>query len=545
MNYANVQDLAVQRSHLEVINPHARLQDMKSRQIPKKLKVAAYCRVSTEEEMQLGSLENQIIHYTNHIRSNPDWYYSGVYSDKGKSGTEMTKRTGFNRMIRSALNGDIDIIICKSISRFSRNVVDTLDVVRQLTKKNVHIIFEKENLNSKDLSSFLLIKILGTFAEEESRNISENIEWSLTRRFERGEVVAGRLFGYHINENKEWIIIEEEAEIVREAYRMIIEGYRVSEVAKRFIRKGYKKRSGEIDWNGSTISGMLTNERYTGDAISRKTCILDFKSHRAIINEGHKPQYYVSDHHEGIISKDDFEKVQKILSKNRIKPTTWNPKRTAFSSRIVCSNCGKNFHRMKRRDGTANWRCSSGMKSKLLCKALPIEEDKIEELLIEGFEKRYSFNKKIHDTGITKRLINELSSAEAAREMEQNLLRIKLERLLIAENNAILNDLKVEDIEEKRKDVEDKITKKSKLWEAFDKDHKYREESLKKLESLNESHKSINEILDTDFIRAWVIHITVESPFILTIKWLDGEETIVGEKGGSENYDSKYKNKSN
>lgn len=538
MNYANVQEQAVQRSHVEIINPHVKLQEIRARQAPKKPRVASYCRVSTEEEMQLGSLENQIIHYTNYIRANPDWYYSGVYSDKGKSGTEMTKRTGFNRMIRNALNGEIDIIICKSISRFSRNIVDTLDIVRQLTEKNVEVIFEKERLSSKELTSSLLIKILGTFAEEESRNTSENITWSLTKRFERGEVVAGRLFGYHVKENKEWIIVEDEAEIVREAYRMIIEGYRISEVAKRFIRKAYKKRSGEIDWNGSTIKGMLTNERYTGDVISRKTYMVDFKSQSATINKGQKPKYYVSDHHEAIISKEDFEKVQEILLDRRIKPRTWNPKRTPFSSRIVCSSCGKNFHRMKRRDGTANWRCSSGMKSKLLCKALPIEEDKIEELLIEGFEKRYDYNRRSNDGLLIKQLIKELSAAETVREREQNLLRVELEKALIKENTAILKMLDTEEIKEERKEIEARISNKTKLWEDFDKDHSYREAALKRLKSLKGSDKAINQVLDISFIRAWVIHIKVESPFLFTIKWLDGDETVVGKEGGSEHYES-------
>jgi DNA invertase Pin-like site-specific DNA recombinase len=197
MNHARVQVIPVEKSAVTVVNQPLGLND--DAQIrTKKLKVASYCRVSSAEELQLGSLENQIIHYTNYIRSNPDWYYAGVYSDKGKSGTDMSKRIGFNRMIRNAINGDIDVIICKSISRFARNVVDTMDIVRQLTEKGIHVIFEKERLNTKDMTSSLLLKILAVFAEEESRATSENIDWSYTKRFERGEVVAGQLFGYKI-----------------------------------------------------------------------------------------------------------------------------------------------------------------------------------------------------------------------------------------------------------------------------------------------------------------------------------------------------------
>ena len=272
MNHARSQEVPVLKSSVTVVNHSDDYIGTGLKRKNAKPKVASYCRVSSEEELQLGSLENQIIHYTNYIRSNPNWQYAGVYSDKGKSGTDMSKRTGFNRMIRNAMNGEIDIIICKSISRFARNVVDTMDIVRQLTERGINVIFEKERLSTKDVSSSLLIKILATFAEEESRITSENIEWALTKRFERGEVVAGQLFGYEINKDKEWVIIESEARIVREAYELFLKGKNMTEIARLFIRKGYKKRSGDIDWDSSNIRGFLTNERYSGDVLSRKTC---------------------------------------------------------------------------------------------------------------------------------------------------------------------------------------------------------------------------------------------------------------------------------
>jgi DNA invertase Pin-like site-specific DNA recombinase len=452
----------------------------------------------------------------------------------------MSKRTGFNRMIRKAMNGEIDIIICKSISRFARNVVDTLDIVRQLTEKGVQVIFEKERLNTKDITSSLLIKILATFAEEESRSTSENIEWALRKRFERGEVVAAQLFGYKTKKNKEWEIVEKEAAIVREAYAMFLSGYNLTDIAQHFIRRGYKKRSGEIDWTSSNISSFLTNERYCGDALSRKTCTLDFRSHKTVVNRGHKPQYYVEDHHEGIVSKEDFQKVQEIMNENKTTQSNKGRyKRSAITSRIVCASCGKNYHRFGQKGKITRWRCSSNAKSGLLCKAQPIEETKIEELLIEGFEKRYGMDQRTNDGLLIKQLIKELSSAETVREREQNLLRVELEKCLIAENNAILKNLDVEDIKAKRKEVEETIAEKTKLWEAFDKDHVFREASLNKLKTLKGSDKAIYKILDISFIRAWVIHITVESPFLFTIKWIDGEETVVGQFRGGMYYDSK------
>ena len=533
MNQERVREIPLQNSAVSVINAGLGLNDFRPQREAVKPKVACYCRVSSEEEIRLGSLENQIIHYTNYIRSNPEWIYAGVYSDKGKSGTDMTKRIGFNRMIRNALNGEIDLIICKSISRFARNVVDTMDIVRQLTEKGVHVIFEKERLNTKDMTSSLLIKILATFAEEESRATSENIDWAYTKRFERGEVVAGQLFGYEVNKDKEWTIIEKEAQIVREAYDLFLNGYNMTEIARHFIRRGYKKRSGEIDWDNNNIRSMLTNERYAGDALSRKTCTLDFRTHKTVINKGHKPQYYIEGHHEGIVSKEDYEKVQEILRVNKSEFNRSEYEKTPFTSRVICTHCGKNFHRFGKNLEKTMWRCSSNKKSELLCEADPIEENEIEKLLKEGFEKRYSINQRTNDGLLIKQLTKELSSAEAVREREQNLLRVELEKCLIAENKAILQNLDTEALKEKRQEIEKEIAKKAKLWEDFDKDYEFRESSLNRLKELKGSDKAINQILDISFMRAWVIHIKVESPFLFTIKWIDGKETVVGRfRGG-------------
>ncbi|MGF7185323.1 DNA invertase Pin-like site-specific DNA recombinase [Desulfitispora alkaliphila] len=533
MNQQRVREIPLQNSVVSVINAGLGLNDFRLQREAVKPKVACYCRVSSEEEIRLGSLENQIIHYTNYIRSNPEWIYAGVYSDKGKSGTDMTKRIGFNRMIRNALNGEIDLIICKSISRFARNVVDTMDIVRQLTEKGVHVIFEKERLNTKDMTSSLLIKILATFAEEESRATSENIDWAYTKRFERGEVVAGQLFGYEVNKDKEWTIIEKEAQIVREAYDLFLSGYNMTEIARHFIRRGYKKRSGEIDWDNNNIRSMLTNERYAGDALSRKTCTLDFRTHKTAINKGHKPQYYIEGHHEGIVSKEDYEKVQEILRVNKSEFNRSEYEKTPFTSRVICTHCGKNFHRFGKNLEKTMWRCSSNKKSELLCEADPIEENEIEKLLKEGFEKRYSINQRTNDGLLIKQLTKELSSAEAVREREQNLLRVELEKCLIAENKAILQNHDTEALKEKRQEIEKEIAKKAKLWEDFDKDYEFRESSLNRLKELKGSDKAINQILDISFMRAWVIHIKVESPFLFTIKWIDGKETVVGRfRGG-------------
>ena len=251
------------------------------------------------------------------------------------------------------------------------------------------------------------------------------------------------------------------------------------------------------------------------------------------MNQGYKPQYYIEDHHEGIVFKEDFEKVQEILQAKSFESKKGRIKRYPFTSRVVCSSCGKNFHRFKNHKGKVSWRCHSSQKSKLLCNTGAIDEERIEKLLIEGFEKRYNMNQRSNDGLLIKQLIKELDSAEGVREREQNLLRVELEKCLIAENKAILQSLDIEALKERRKAVEDEIFNKTKLWEEFDKDHAFREASLNRLKDLNGSDKGIKNILDISFMRAWVIRITVESPFLFTIKWIDGEETVVGKlKGG-------------
>ena len=200
-------------------------------------------------------------------------------------------------MIRRAMAGEIDIILCKSISRFARNVLDTLNIVKSLSEKGITVIFEKEAINTSKMSSSILLTVLALFAEEESRSISENIEWSLTKRFENGEVRAVKILGYDFNKDKEWIVVESEAGIVREAYRLFLEGKSMSEIAEIFIERGYRKKNGRIDWDGSGVRGLLTNERYTGDVLSRKTCSLEFRSHESVVNDGHKPQNNIENHH--------------------------------------------------------------------------------------------------------------------------------------------------------------------------------------------------------------------------------------------------------
>lgn len=496
----------------------------------RKLKVASYCRVSTEEELQLNSLENQIVHYTNYIRSNVEWEFAGIFSDKGKSGTGTKSRAGFNKMMRYALDGKIDIILCKSISRFSRNVADVLNAIRLLQENNVTVIFEKEGINTGNMQSDFILTIMAALAQEESRNTSENITWSLTKRFEMGEPIFARILGYKKVDDKPWVIDEDEAKIVREAFEECINGNRPSQIAKMFIRKEYKKANGRTDWSAIAVRDMLKNERYSGDALCQKTYTKDYLSHQAMVNEGERSQYLLKNNHEPIVDRETFKKVQKIIAKKSKKIEKGSKQTYPLSGRLKCAKCGGNLHRFVCR-GKVTWRCGNHTKSDLLCKMIGIREENIQKALTKAFEKRY----KVKGFGEGKRqiisLMREVQGAENNRESEQNRLRLELKRALLDETEDIIKLRDTTDSTQKRIDVEDKIAQSETWWVTFDEDDAYRKRAIQKLEEIknaampmNELKKNLNNI---EFIRAWVTLIKVVSPYIFSITWLNGEETEV------------------
>lgn len=244
----------------------------------RKKRVAGYARVSTDNEEQLTSYEAQVDYYTNHIRSKPDWQFVDVYTDEGISATSTKNREGFNRMIADALAGKIDLIITKSVSRFARNTVDSLTTVRQLKEKGIEIYFEKENIWTLDSKGELLITIMSSLAQEESRSISENVTWGQRKRFADGKVSLpyGRFLGYDKGEDGMPDINEEEAVIIRMIYRMFLEGSTPHAIAKHLTAQGIPTPGGKSRWLQGTVKSILENEKYAGNAILQKTFTVDF-----------------------------------------------------------------------------------------------------------------------------------------------------------------------------------------------------------------------------------------------------------------------------
>lgn len=340
----------------------------------KKLRVAAYCRVSTELEQQESSYEAQVEYYTEKIEENPNWKNAGIYADDGKSATNTKKRDDFNAMIKDALDGKIDMILTKSVSRFARNTVDSLLTIRKLKEKNVAVVFEKEGVNTLDGTGEILITILSSLAQEESRNISENTRWGVVRCFEKGQVIVNhnKFMGYTKNEKGELVIVPEEAEIVRLVFRLYLEGYSAGKISSYLEEKGIKTATGQDKWYDTVIMKMLRNEKYMGDALLQKTYMVDFMTKKKVINNGIVPQYYVEDDHEPIIPKELFFRVQEeIMRRSSLCKSAVTRKKNqkskysssyALTGILLCGKCGQEYRRVTwARNGKKKivWRCSN------------------------------------------------------------------------------------------------------------------------------------------------------------------------------------------
>lgn len=358
-------------------------------------RVAAYARVSTDNEEQLTSYEAQVDYYTRHIQSNPVWEMVEVYSDEGISATSTKKRDGFNRMITDALDGKIDLIITKSVSRFARNTVDTLITVRQLKEKGVEVFFEKENIFTLDSKGELLITIMSSLAQEESRSISENVTWGQRKRFADGKVSLpySRFLGYDRNEEGLPQVNEEEAIVVRLIYRLFLEGQTPHSISKYLTEQGLTSPGGKDNWQSGTIRNILTNEKYKGDALLQKKYTVDFLTKKQKVNEGEIPQYYVENSHPAIISSDVFDMVQQEM-KRRNTMKNRHSSAGIFSSKIICGECGSSFG-SKVWHSTSKYRrvifqCNNKFKGADKCKTPHITEDDIKKLFVTAVNKLIS-----------------------------------------------------------------------------------------------------------------------------------------------------------
>ena len=366
-----------------------------------RIRVAAYCRVSTDGDEQLGSFESQKLYYEEKIAANPDWVNAGIYADEAITGTKTDKRSGFQEMISRCQNGEIDMIVTKSISRFARNTVDTLNHVRMLREKNIAVYFEKENINTLDMNGELLLTIMSSLAQQEVESLSQNVKLGLQMKMKRGEMVGfNGCFGYDYDPDTKMLSVnEEEAETVRMIYDMYLQGYGTTTIAKRLVELGIKNKKGEVSWHTHGVMGMIKNEKYKGDILLGKTFTTDPISKRRLANFGEENQYYLQDHHEPIVSRevwDEAEQIRLKRAKNKVVATKGNRERYtrqySFSSMCECAFCGHKLTRRTRHSSSVHekpvWQCMNATKNGISncpnCKA--IDEAILEGAFVDAFK---------------------------------------------------------------------------------------------------------------------------------------------------------------
>lgn len=481
--------------NVEVIAPASKTMCLKGIKETKLIKACAYCRVSTDNEDQKTSYDSQRIHYKNMIEENPDWEFVGIYADEGITGTQTKKREQFNQMMNDALNGKIDLILAKSISRFARNTVDTLNCVRLLREHNVDVYFEKENIHTLGLSNELFLTLYSAFAQAESESISENVKAGVRMKMKRGELVGKYApFGYLYDKEKDIITPDEsKKDIVTYIFEEYSKGVGFRTIALNLNNLGIPSPS-NLKWCHASVRRIITNEKYVGDLKTGKYYTENVLTHKKKVNYGEKEQYFTSNHHEPIISRELWDKCQEILTirSKIIKPDGNRDKfsrKYAFSSKIFCGICGERFIRRSYKIRNNNkevayWICRSH-RNKIECSNLiHYKQEELEDIFVLAYNKLFqdsekyinSFMKKVNevinekqDNLNHKRIQEEISKLE---NKLSNLIDLQLEgsiskEILNQKNLEISN--KIKEYEQQLKDTENiEFTRKQKL-EQIDK----------------------------------------------------------------------------
>lgn len=433
-------------------------------------RVAAYARVSTNSEEQLTSYEAQVKHYAEYIKSralSDYWQFVEVYTDRGITGTSTAKREGFNRMIEDALAGKIDLIITKSVSRFARNTVDTLTAIRRLKEHGVEVYFEEQNIYTLDGKGELLLTIMSSIAQEESRNISENVTWGIRKRFADGKVSMPykRFMGYRRGEDGTPEIVEAEAKIVCGIFRRFLEGATSTMIARELNEADVpcpacKSRLGENEigaekdermvarWSASTVESILTNEKYKGDAILQKTYCTDYIQKTFVENDGSEiPKYYAQNSHPAIISAEVFDLAQMELEWRKSLHGSYSGK-SCFASRAVCGDCGA-FYGSKVWHSTDAyrriiWRCNGKYIGAKKCSTPYVTQDELEKAFVSVMQKVIAEKDAIIATCremLEEPDTNELNAEVARLENEASSIAERL-RKLVEENARVRRDQK-------------------------------------------------------------------------------------------------------
>ncbi len=500
--------------------------------------MAGYARVSTDSDDQYASYEAQVDYYTTMIKGKPEWTFVKIYTDEGISGTNTKRREGFNTMVQDALSGKIDLIVTKSVSRFARNTVDSLQTIRKLKEKKVEVYFEKENIWTFDSKGELLITIMSSLAQEESRSISENTKWGRRKRFADGQVTVGysRFLGYDKGPDGNLVINPEQAKLVRYIFSLFLQGGSLHGICKRLEREGHKTGSGNSTWHISSIRIILTNVKYKGDALLQRYYVADFLTKKPVLNRGEVPQYYVEHNHEAIIQADIFDLVQKeleIRKKQRQTLIRTSPTSNIFSGRIRCGHCsgffGRKIWHSNSKYRKAVWRCIRKYDDKQhICTAPHLYEDEIKSIFINAVNKLIT-NKEaiIQDFEAMGDVVFDTSQEE---DKLEHVNRDRVEIVKLMEQLAAQNASRVMDQKAYQNQFEDlsaryaKINETATALEEAIQDKKCRKTKTRLfLKTLSKQDSVITDFSETLW-NSLLDHITVYSKEDVRVTFRNGEE---------------------
>lgn len=515
----------------------------KNKQAAKCLRVAAYCRVSTDDEEQKTSYEAQIGYYTEKINSNPEWQMAGIFADEGISGTQAQKRPEFLKMIRLCRQRKIDVILTKSLSRFARNTVDSLGYIRELRALGIAVISEKENINTLTAESEMLITIMSCFAQAESESISKNVSWGVRQSFKNGNVPMqyARLLGYRKGHDGNAEIIPEEAEVVKEIYRCYLDGMSMNLIADRLNEKGLTTKGGSSPYRKMVVQRILTNEKYTGDALLQKTYVTDCITKKMRKNNGELPMYLVKNHHEPIISRFDFNRVQEEMARRSAKRTiadkltkTGQGKysaKYALSELLICGECGEHYRRVTwtaKGFKEIKWRCVSRIQyGKKKCHSSPtVDEQALHRAIVSAInefcEVKDDVAKALRESIIEVLDPNQNGSVQAAQQRIDKLARnmdelIKLATVPDTAENAMSDIAKFsEEMKMLREFIETEKAKQTEVQHGSN-------ELSNVLQRLEKEDFTLTEY-DDIVTRQLIEQITVESKDTITVRFKGGFE---------------------
>lgn len=508
-------------------------------------RVAAYCRVSTKQDEQLNSYENQVNHYTERIRREPGWKLAGIYADKGITGTSMKKRDEFNKLIRQCKRGRVDMIIVKSISRFARNTLDCIRITRMLREIKVDVYFEEQNLHSIDPASEFYISIYGSIAQSESENISHNVAWGKARSAKEGNVFFAfkSFLGYRRGADGKPEIDPEQAVTVRRIYMEFLSGNSLQQIANGLTAEGIPTPMGKTVWQPGVIQSILSNERYKGDALLGKTYIEDCISKKVRVNTGERAQYYVENNHPAIIDADTFAKVQEELarraSKRKVKQIGTKTEqgkycgKYALTELLICGECGTPYRRCTWTAGGQKkivWRCINRLDyGKKYCHHSPtMEEVPLQEAIMGAILKTAQINPsilqmlKMHiqaglgaEAGVDESIELQIHIAQIDQEFKEILNSVTAEN-----QESLLTDPRIEAMMSEKRTIEQKLA----AYAAAEQRRKNAASRIDDIFTILDGMKNHPLTYDDQMIRQILQCVIVESKNRIKVVFLGGLE---------------------